>query len=209
VPLGGAVACTLHNRDVTQPTSFAGRPLTPAPGAPTPELRVARFHTHARRLFWSALVLVAVAGAVGYFWGNLTAPFEDWMLLAGAAVAVLLLVVLPFLRWLTRTYTVTTRRVIVRSGVLQTHRSEFSHSRGYTIRERRGPIERLWGAGTLTLSNGIDAPLVLRNVPDVALVHEVLADQVEVGQILAHRDSHATGAYDETQTMQAPPPPQQ
>lgn len=170
--------------------AYSGRPLTPAPGAAAPELRVARFRRHARRLLWSALVLIAVCGAVGYFHGNMPAPFEDWMLWAAAALAVLLFVVLPYLRWLSHTYTVTTRRIIARSGLAGRRRVELSHARGYTISERRGPLQRLWGAGTLTLSNGVDAPLELTDIPSVALVHETLVDQVEVSQILAHRDAH-------------------
>jgi hypothetical protein len=67
-----------------------------------------------------------------------------------------------------------------------------SHARGYTIGVRRGPLQRLWGTGTITLSNGVDAPLRLPNVPNVTLVHETLADQIEVGQILAHRDAQAS-----------------
>ena len=101
---------------MTQPMSYGGRPMTPAPGAPTPELGVARFRAHARRLSWSALVLIAVAGAVGYFYGNLPAPFENWMLLAAASVIVLFLVLLPFLAWWSHVYTITTRRVIERTG---------------------------------------------------------------------------------------------
>ena len=174
---------------MTSPTTYGGRPLTPAPGVPTPELRVARFRPHARRLFWSALVVIAVAGAVGYFYGNLRAPFEDWMLLTAAAAAVLLLAVLPWATWWAHTYTITTRRVIERSGLFGTQRTELPHMRGYTIQVRRGPLQRLWGAGTLILSNGVDAPMRLRNVPSVELVHEVLVDQVEVNQILAHRDA--------------------
>ncbi len=174
---------------MTQPTTFGGRPLTPAPGAPTPELRVARFRPHARRLAWSALVLVGVAGAVGYFFGNLRAPLEDWMLLSAAGLVVLLAVVLPWAAWWSHTYTITTRRVIERAGLFGRRRAELSHLRGYTIAVRRGPLQRLWGAGTVTLSNGVDAPLRLRNVPHAELVHEVLADQVEVNQILAHRDA--------------------
>ncbi|TFV83811.1 PH domain-containing protein [Microbacterium sp. dk485] len=174
---------------MTSPTTYGGRPLTPAPGVPTPELRVARFRPHARRLFWSALLVIAAAGAVGYFYGNLPAPFEDWMLLTAAAAAVLLLAVLPWATWWAHTYTITTRRVIERSGLFGTQRTELPHMRGYTIQVRRGPLQRLWGAGTLILSNGVDAPMRLRNVPSVELVHEVLVDQVEVNQILAHRDA--------------------
>jgi membrane protein YdbS with pleckstrin-like domain len=163
----------------------------PAPGAPAPELRVARFRSHARRLFWSALVLIAVAGGVGYFLGNLREPFADWMLLAAAGALVLLLVVVPYLVWLGHSYTVTTRRVIERSGFFGSRRTELSHTRGYSVQLRRGPLQRMWGTGTLILTNGVDAPMRLRNIPDAALVHEVLVDQVEVNQILAHRDAQS------------------
>ena len=50
---------------------------------------------------------------------------------------------------------------------------------------------RIAGSGTLILSNGVDAPMRMTRVPQVALVHEVLIDQVEVNQILAHRDGQA------------------
>ncbi|MFT4213966.1 MAG: PH domain-containing protein [Microbacterium sp.] len=176
---------------MTQPTAVPGRPFMPASGSDASELRIARVRTHARRLFWSALVLIAVAGAVGYFTDNLPAPLENWMLWAAAGVVVLLLVIVPFVRWLTHTYTVTTRRVIEQSGVFGRHRREIAHARGYTIAERRGPLQRMWGAGTLTLANGVDAPLRMVNIPAVRLMHETLVDQVEVSQILAHRDSQS------------------
>ncbi|MCC2033391.1 PH domain-containing protein [Microbacterium allomyrinae] len=174
---------------MTQPTSYGGRPLMPAPGAPTPELLVARFRAHARRLTWSAILLVVVAGASGYFYGNLPAPFEDWMLLAAAGSIVLLLVLVPFLRWWAHVYTITTRRVLERRGVIAVKRRELVHVRGYTVQVRRGILQRIWGAGTLTLANGVDQPLRLANIPSVELVHEALVDQVEVNQILAHRDA--------------------
>lgn len=180
-----------HNGSMTQPTTYGGRPPMVVPGAPTPELRIARFRRHARRMVWPALILIAVAGAVGYFYGNLPAPFEDWMLLTAAAVVIVFLVLLPFLSWWSHVYTITTRRVLERWGVFGVRRRELSHVRGYTVQERRGLIQRMWGAGTLILSNGVDEPLRMTNVPSVALVHEALVDQVEVNQILAHRDAQA------------------
>ncbi|QAY60596.1 PH domain-containing protein [Microbacterium protaetiae] len=174
---------------MTRPTSIGGRPLTPAPGTPTPELRIARIRPHARRLFWSALVLIAVAGAVGYLYGNLPSGFENWMLLAAAAAVVLLLVLLPFAAWWSHVYTLTTERVIERRGIVVVHRRELSHTRGYTITLRRGILQRIWGTGTLVLADGIQEPLRLRNIPKTRLVHEVLVDRVEVSQILAHRDA--------------------
>jgi membrane protein YdbS with pleckstrin-like domain len=167
--------------------------MMPPPGVPSEELMIARFRGHARRLFWSALVLVATFGATAYFYDNLPAPFENWMLLSASGALVLLLVVVPYVVWLSRRTTVTTRRVIAHRGVGSTHRREMSHARGYTIAVRRGPLQRMWGTGSITLSNGVDAPLVLQNVPNVTLVHETLADQIEVSQILAHRDAQSTG----------------
>lgn len=163
----------------------------PPPGTPTEELLIARFRGHARRLFWSALVLIGVFGATTYFFDNLPAPFENWMLLSAAGLLVVVLVLVPWLIWWSRTVTVTTRRVIVNHGIGARSRQEMSHARGYTIGVRRGPLQRLWGAGTITLSNGVDAPLRLANVPNVTLVHETLADQIEVSQILAHRDAQS------------------
>lgn len=116
------------------------------------------------------------------------------MLLASAGLVVLLVVIVPWVRWLSRSYTITTRRVIAREGVFARRRREYTHARGYGIEVRRGPIQRMWRAGTITLTNGVDAPLRLVNVPDVALVQEVLADQVEVSQILAHRDAQPSMA---------------
>jgi hypothetical protein len=71
-----------------------------------------------------------------------------------------------------------------------------SHVRGYSIGVRRGIPQRMVGAGTITLSNGMDAPLRLVNIPNVTLVHETLADQIEVNQILAHRDAQSMGDTD-------------
>lgn len=163
--------------------------MMPPPGVPTEELLIARFRSHARRLFWSALVLIAVFGATAYLYDNLPAGFENWMLLAAAGIVVLLVVVVPFIVWFSRSTTVTTRRVISHQGIGARQRREMSHARGYSIAVRRGPLQRLWGSGTITLSNGVDDPLRLPNVPNVTLVHETLADQIEVGQILAHRDA--------------------
>ncbi|MDQ0647741.1 membrane protein YdbS with pleckstrin-like domain [Microbacterium natoriense] len=181
----------MHNGGVTQPVTLGGRPTMPPPGAPAEELLIAKFRGHARRLFWSAVVLIAVFGATAYLYDNLPGPFENWMLLSAAGAAVLLLVVVPYIVWYSRTTTVTTRRIIVKQGIGSRSRREMSHARGYTIGVRRGILQRMWGVGTITLTNGVDAPLRLANVPNVILVHETLADQIEVSQILAHRDAQA------------------
>ncbi|MDX2377004.1 PH domain-containing protein [Microbacterium sp. LRZ72] len=190
---------------MTDAPTQGSRLAAPPPGMAAPERLVARTRGSARRLTWSALVFIAVAGAVGWFFDNLPAPWENWMLFAAAGVVVLLLVLLPWMRWAARIYTITTRRVIVRSGVLARHAREYSHARGYSIALRRGPLQRIFRCGTLVLSNGLDEPLRLVNVPDPALLQEVLADQIEVSQILVHREVPAT--YGDMPVPARPPDP--
>lgn len=163
----------------------------PPAGTPAEELLIARFRGHARSLFWSAVLLIVVFGGTAYLYNNLPEGYENWMLFTAAAVLIVLGVLIPYVLWATRSYTVTTRRVIVRHGVGARQRQEMSHVRGYKIGVRRGILQRMWGAGTITLSNGVDAPMRLTNVPNVILVHEALADQIEVNQILAHRDAQS------------------
>ncbi|WP_081813728.1 PH domain-containing protein [Microbacterium sp. CH12i] len=171
----------------------------PPPGAPAEELLIARFRGHARALFWSALLLIVVFGGTAYLYGNLPDGFENWMLLTAASALILFGVLIPYLVWASRSYTVTTRRVIARHGLGSRQRREMSHVRGYTIGVRRGIVQRMWGAGTISLSNGVDTPLRMANVPNVTLLHEALADQIEVNQILAHRDAQSMSGSDTAQ----------
>ncbi|GAA1689054.1 hypothetical protein GCM10009808_02480 [Microbacterium sediminicola] len=174
---------------MTQPTTYGGRPMTPAFGVEAPEMLIAKLRTRRPLLMLlPAVLLIVVAGAAGYFYDNLPAPYENWMLLTVAAALILLLVFLPFLAWRAHTYTITTRRVIERRGLFRVRRAELAHVRGYAVRLRRGPLQRVFGSGTLILTNGVDAPLRIAGIPRASLVHEVLIDQVEVNQILAHRD---------------------
>lgn len=157
------------------------------------ELRIATFRRSAAALGWSALVLIAVAGATGYLLTNLPDPFEDWMLLAAAGVVVLFAVVVPWWRWASRTYLVTTRRVIVTRGLVIRRRRELLHATGYGIELARGPMQSMFGTGTLRLASG-GAELELRNVHNPKLVRETLSDQIEICQILAHRAAQQEAA---------------
>ncbi|WP_110588485.1 PH domain-containing protein [Microbacterium suaedae] len=157
------------------------------------ELRIATFRRSAAALGWSALVLIAVSGATGYLYSNLPAPFEDWMLLAAAGAVVLLLVVVPWWRWASGAYVVTTRRIIVSRGLVIRRRHELLHATGYGIELVRGPMQSMFGTGTLRLTSG-GTELELRNVHNPKLVRETLTDQIEICQILAHRAAQQEAA---------------
>ena len=147
---------------------------------------------------WAGLVppanpLSPTAGAAAYFFTNLPAPFEDWMLLAAAAAIVLFAVVLPWWVWASRSYIVTTRRVIETRGLLIRRRRELLHQAGSLIEVSRGPLQRMLGRGTLSLGTG-DGGIEMRDVHSPKLVRETLSDQIEVCQILAHRQAQQQAA---------------
>ncbi|WP_166426706.1 PH domain-containing protein [Labedella populi] len=143
---------------------------------------VARMHRNARVLFLPALLFIALAGGAVYLLGIAE---ETWQLAAGLVAAGLLFlfgVLVPFLFWLTRSYTVTTKRIIVRHGLFTRTRREVLHSRGYAITLKRGPLQSMLGSGTIVVDAGSDHPLVLSDAPGAVLVQSTLHELVERAQ---------------------------
>lgn len=145
---------------------------------------VARLRPSARHLLWSVLLLLVLAAAVGYAPALLPGGAVDLAVYAGAGVLALLGGVLPYLSWLARRYTITSRRVIVRRGVFVRHRREIFHTRGYAISVSRGPLQALSGCATITLASGVEELLVLRDVPAHRQLTEALAELVERSQTI-------------------------
>lgn len=137
-----------------------------------------RLRSHTRQLFGPLALLVLVPGATVYGLGVLS---ELWMRYAALGLAGLLLilgVLAPILRWLARRATVTTRRLVVRSGVLVHTRQEVLHARGYAVAVRRAGLQHLFRTGDVAVLAGQDPPLVLRDLPHPHLVAEALQDLV-------------------------------
>ncbi len=183
--------------------SRAVRQAAGQPAAPV-ERVVARVRRHARRLTIPAVLLIAVAGGTAY---GLSVLAELWQQLAVVGVAVLIVVVgvlLPYLAWLTRRTTITTRRTIVRSGVFVRVRQELLHSRGYDVTVRRTWAQSAFGSGDVRINTGHERPFVLRDVPKPELVqaalqelmvesHTQIADHRRAEQSMADGDTIAWG----------------
>jgi membrane protein YdbS with pleckstrin-like domain len=153
--------------------------------APTSTERVvAALRPHARVLFWPTVVLIAVFGATGYFYGSLPELWENTALVAGAVVVVVLVWLLPLATWLNRRYTITTRRIIFRRGFFVRTRQELLHSRGYDVTVRKTWLQSLSRSGDVLINAGLEHPLVLRDVPNADLVQQVLHDLMEASQTL-------------------------
>lgn len=173
------------DRSADRPTSPTGPwpgagPAATAEGwhAPEPPERVlVRLRPHGRVLVVptaALLVLVALAGWAA----NALQP--DWARGAALVVVALLVVLLwlvPTLRWAGRRYVVTTRRVVVRTGLLVSTRREVAHARVMDVVLRRGALQALARSGDVHLVVGQGRPpLVLADVPAARLVQATLHD---------------------------------
>jgi uncharacterized membrane protein YdbT with pleckstrin-like domain len=143
------------------------------------EAVVARLRPHARALFWPSLLLIVLAGATTYLSSVVREPWQETAVLAvGAALAVLLWL-LPLLSWLAHRYTITSRRLVIRWGLLVRHRQEILHSRSYDLVVRQNAVQSLFRSGDLHINTGLEHPVVLRDVPGVDLVQAALTDLME------------------------------
>ncbi|GAA4712245.1 PH domain-containing protein [Pseudonocardia yuanmonensis] len=120
----------------------------------------------------AASFLAALVGAQGW------APVA-WVVLAVVAVVLVgRFTVLPFVRWRTTHFVVTTRRVLVREGVLSRSGMDIPMSRINTVQFRHTVAERMLGCGTLVIESASDEPLEFTDVPAVEKVHSLLYQEV-------------------------------
>ena len=137
---------------------------------------------HWKMLVLPVLVFLVVVGAASFLAALVSA--QGWALVAwvalavGGAVLVGRFTVLPFVRWRTTHFVVTTRRVLVREGVLSRSGMDIPMSRIDTVQFRHTVAERMLGCGTLVIESASDEPLEFTDVPAVEKVHSLLYQEV-------------------------------
>jgi uncharacterized membrane protein YdbT with pleckstrin-like domain len=175
-------------------SAFPGTPpeLGHRPSVPT-ERVVARLRSHARVLFWPALIFIALPGGSFYAFSVFTESWHHTLIGILATLAFLVLVLLPYILWLNRRSTITTRRIIVRRGFFVRERREIFHSRGYHVALKRSWIQSAFRSGDIVISSGVEKPMVLRDVPGANAVLETLQDLVEKNQVVVSPHAGSVG----------------
>lgn len=146
---------------------------------PSAERTVARFRSHGRALLLPTLVLVLACGGLAFGLGRVT---QWWLVLVITGAGVVALAVgwlAPVLRWLSRSYTLTTRRTIARSGVLVRVHQELPHARAVDVTVRRSAGQAMVGSGDVLIGTGSGDPFVLRDVPRPRLVADAVHELIE------------------------------
>jgi uncharacterized membrane protein YdbT with pleckstrin-like domain len=148
------------------------------------ERTVLILHPHWKTVLRPALIVVvlAVATAAALIFipsGRYAAPAK----IAVGAVALLLALIwtfIPFLRWRTTSYQLTTRRLRLREGILSRNGRDFPLIRISDVSFSHGLIDRLLGCGKLVVeSAGEHGQLLLSEIPHVERVQAMLFQLVE------------------------------
>lgn len=140
---------------------------------------VVSMRTHGKALIVPALVLIAASAVLGLTIAFLSPAWQPWgtyAAVSGFALVVLLAVLLPFLRWLTSTYTITNRRIVTRRGIINKTGHDLPLRRINNVNYERSLTDRLLGCGTLILETAAGQPLTLPDVPQVERVHMTIND---------------------------------
>lgn len=129
-------------------------------------------------LVWLALVELVPDPATQAVW--------RWIVAGVGAVLVVAFTVWPFLKWLTTTDTLTSKRLISRDGVITRTGRDIPIERVNAVTYERRFVDRLFGCGTLIVQTaGVESDVELH---DVAHIERRL---IQIQQILVDEQNEA------------------
>lgn len=155
---------------------------------------VKHLHPHWITLVGPFLALLVIGGAAGVGIAFVSeGDAQRWLRLAILVVAVVLLIMLflvPFLRWVTTHYVITSHRVMFRVGVLNRHGKDIALPRITDVAYSQSLWDRIVRAGTLTIESAGEGPAqVLENIPHSDEVQQLLNHLVEEDEDRRARDA--------------------
>jgi uncharacterized membrane protein YdbT with pleckstrin-like domain len=133
--------------------------------------------THPKALLFPLLMLVVFL-AIGTFVQTQVDQKEvDWVVWGLVVLGAIWFVLRPVLIWLTATYTITTRRLITRHGVITRRGHDIPLTRISDVAYEKDLIDRLLGCGTLVISDAsTHGQVALPDIPRVEDVQRKLND---------------------------------
>lgn len=181
---------TITSRPVTSCT-YAERVPFPDDVLADEEELVLHLHPHWRVAVGPAVLLLMALAVTIFAWVML--PQNDGGLFAFGVVALIMLyyairyAVRPLVEWRCTHYVVTDERIVVQDGVVARMRRDLPLNRINDHALSQSLLDRLTGAGRLTITSIGDEPAVLAAVPDAQGVQTLLYELIEQDR-LRHPD---------------------
>lgn len=135
---------------------------------------VYHMRTHWKRIFGHVLlglIIIAVAVTGTLLMPAAAQPIGSYIVWGIAVIALFPATISPVLTWLSSTFTITDRRIITRTGILNKKGHDIPLNRIANVSYDHSFIDRIFGCGTLILETSADEPLHLDDIPRVERVH--------------------------------------
>lgn len=135
--------------------------------------------THVKALILPGLALLVALAIALFVAGLVDSSVADLVIWLVFLAAVVWFLAGPLLRWLTTTYTFTTRRFIKRSGFIAKEGRTIPLNRISGVDFEIGVIDRIFGCGTLVVSDAsTDGSVELHDIPRVEQVQLQVSDEL-------------------------------
>ncbi len=135
--------------------------------------------THVKALILPGLGLLLALALAIFLVGLVDSSVVDLVIWGLFLVAVVWFVIGPLLRWLTTTYTFTNRRFIKRSGFISKEGRTIPLNRISGVDFQIGVIDRIFGCGTLVVSDAsTDGSVQLNDIPRVEEVQLQVSNEL-------------------------------
>jgi uncharacterized membrane protein YdbT with pleckstrin-like domain len=126
------------------------------------------------------LVILAIAVVLNGLGSSEAAEMMHLVVWVIAAVAILWFVVRPVITWATTTYTFTNRRFMKRSGLIAKEGRTIPLNRISGVDFEIGVIDRLFGCGTLVVTDASEhGHVLLHDIPRVEQVQKTVAAELD------------------------------
>lgn len=165
---------------------------------------VRHLHPHWLTVFLPSVLFILIVGIASFVLAVIPdgGGRDIWriVVIALALLALVVFVLVPFLKWRTTHYVITSHRVILRTGVVNRHGKDIGLARITDVSFTQSLWDRVIRAGTLTIeSAGEGPPQVLKNIPDSDETQQLLNHLVEEDSDSRARESagYIADAYDD------------
>lgn len=137
-------------------------------------------HPHWKVLFVPVVELLALLALAGFLLAQDFGSTADYVIVGVGVLLLVVLFVVPLLKWRTTHFVVTSERVVMRSGVLGRQGRDIPLVRINDVSFHHSFFERLLGCGTLVVeSAGERGQVTLTEIPRVEKVQRTVYDLVD------------------------------
>jgi uncharacterized membrane protein YdbT with pleckstrin-like domain len=146
-------------------------------------------HPHWKVLVMPVVSAIVAVGLAGFIIGEWHSSIGREVIIMLAVISLLVTSLWPYFKWFTTQYVVTSKRVVIRTGVFSRNGRDIPMNRINDVSFHHNFFDRMLGCGTLRVDSGNDrGEVVLTEVPHVEEVQRTI---YRLSEHHGNEDDHA------------------